>query len=240
MLSNYVLPGDKLELTIVKNNAEEQNKEEKKVYKTKIYDVVSDDELKVTMPMEKGKLILLAVDTEYDLCIYTQDGLYQCYARVTDRYKSNNVYILSMELTSSLKKFQRREYYRLNCVLNMKCKSLTGEEQTHLEQKVEFMDTDFTLQDGVIVDISGGGARFISTEKYDVGTKILFLFCLTVSEAAMQYNVIGRVLLSEEIDGREGEYENRVQFLDLNNDDREGIIKFIFEEERKIRRREKS
>ncbi len=238
MLSKYVLPGDKLELTTIRN-AETPEDEEKKLYKTRVYDVVSDDELKVTMPMEKGKLILLSVDTEYDMCIYTQSGLYQCYARVTDRYKSNNVFVLSMELTSNLRKFQRREYYRLNCVLNMQCKSLSDAEEKRMEHSVEFLETDFTLQDGIIVDISGGGARFISKEQYDKGTKILFLFSLTVSEEATQYSVIGRVLLSDEIEGRKGEFENRVQFLDLNSDDREGIIKFIFEEERKIRRREK-
>ncbi len=241
MLTEYVIPGDKIELTEVRSEESDENGNiERKVYRTRIYDVVSEDEIKVTMPIEKGKLVLLPVDGEFDLCFYTSNGLYQCFSRVSDRYKSNNVYILCLELTSNLRKFQRREYYRLNCVLNMKCHLLNDNEYDQITREVQFIDTDLTLQDGIIVDISGGGARFISKEAYEHDTKILFVFSLTTGKEPVKYSIIGRILLSNEIEGREGEYENRVQFINMNTDDREGIIRFIFEEERKIRRRERN
>lgn len=240
MLSEYVLPGDKIELTPAHQATSADETDERKVYKTKVFDVASDEELKVVMPMEKGKLILLPVDKEYDLCFYSKGGLYQCFATVRDRYKNNNIFVLSLEVTSNLRKFQRREYYRLNCILNMKCTSVDDNQIALLNQCVEFIETDFTLQDGVIVDISGGGVRFISNNRYDRGDRILFVFNLTVSAEAVPYQLVGRIVLSDPIEGREGEYENRVQFLDINKDDREGIIRFIFEEERKNRRREKN
>lgn len=238
MLSNYVKPGDKIEMSVVRTLS---GSEERKVYKSKVYDIVSEDEIKIVMPMEKGKLVLLPVDGEYDLYFYTEGGLFQCSAKVADRYKTNNVYMLTMELTSSLRKFQRREYYRLNCVLNMKCTCVSESDLEKLGHSVgvEFIETDFTLQDGVIVDISGGGARFISGEEYEKGMTMLFVFSLTVSASAMQYSVLGRIVSSSEIDGKDGQFENRVQFIDMDDEEREGIIRFIFEEERKIRRREK-
>ena len=201
--------------------------------------MVSEDEIKVTMPIEIGKLVLLPVDGEYDLCFYTANGLYQCYSRVTDRYKSNNVYVLCLEMTTNLRKFQRREYYRLNCILNMKCRTIDDREVDILTNQVQFYNTDLTLQDGLIVDISGGGARFISRESYEKDTKMLFIFSLTTGKLPVEYSIIGRVLLSQEIEGREGQFENRVQFINMNIDDREGIIRYIFEEERKIRHRER-
>ena len=45
--------------------------------------------------------ILLPVDSEYDMIFFEENSLYQCFARIIDRYKSNNVYVLVMELTSN-------------------------------------------------------------------------------------------------------------------------------------------
>ena len=49
----------------------------------------------------------------------------------------------------------------------------------------------------------------------------------------------GKVLKSSPIENREDQFENRIQFVNMVNDDREAIIKYIFEEERKQRHRER-
>ena len=95
MLSKFVTLGDKLELETVGQHQEEQDQavRARKLYKSQVYDIVSEDQIKIAMPMEQGKVILLPVDGEYNLCFYTKTGLYQCLARVLDRYKSNNIFI---------------------------------------------------------------------------------------------------------------------------------------------------
>ena len=112
MLSKYVVPGNRLEIQAVERIKNADELERKKVYQTQVLDILSEDRFEIMMPMEKTKLILLPVDVEYDLYFYTSAGLYQCFARVIDRYKTDTRYILLMELTSNLRKFQRREYYR--------------------------------------------------------------------------------------------------------------------------------
>ena len=62
---------------------------------------------------------------------------------------------------------------------------------------------------------------------------------MLVNGKLTEYKLLGRVLYSEELASRPGSYEHRIQFVNIMNDERESIIKFIFEEERKIRRREK-
>lgn len=240
MLSDYISPGDKLELSALQSLLTGEAGKEKRVYKSKLYDIVSEDEIKLVMPVENGKLILLSVGVEYDLCFYSKSGnLYQCSARVTERYKSNNVYLVTMELTSNLRKFQRREYYRLNCVLDMKCCLITEEQYEQLYQEADASGLDLTLKDGVIVDISGGGVRFVSREQFEKEAKVLFMFSLRIEGNPRQFVVTGQIISSGEIEGKGGRFENRVQFLDMEARDREGIIRYIFEEERKIRRREK-
>lgn len=239
MLSKFVSIGDKLELETIEKLNDSENSQGRKNYRSQVYDIVSEDQIKIAMPMEQGKVILLPVDGEYNICFYTSTGLYQCLARVIDRYKSDNIFILVMELTTDIRKYQRREYYRLNCVLDMKCREISETDINGFNERVRFIDTDITFNNGLMVDISGGGARFISRTRYPKNANILFVFSLYVSGKLTEYKLVGRVLLSELLENREDEYEHRIQFVNIMNDDRESIIRYIFEEERKIRRREK-
>ncbi|MBO7333265.1 MAG: flagellar brake protein [Lachnospiraceae bacterium] len=235
MLSKYVFAGDKVDLQAVDRLASEGS-EIKKVYTTKVYDVITDDRLEVVMPMEKTKLILLPIDGEYDLCFYTSLGLYQCFARIIDRYKSNNVYVLVFELTSNLRKHQRRDYYRFSCVLDMKTRELKSEEVQAVEANQVLLVPGLPLRRSLIVDISGGGIRFISDHAYEEGSMVYCTYQLVYEGVAKDYEVVGRVLSVREVANRPGEFEHRVQYVNLDNDTREEIIKFIFEEERRIRR----
>jgi len=242
MLSKYVSIGDKLDLETIEGmeDAMQTAKEGKKSYRSQVYDIVSEDQIKIAMPMEQGKIILLPVDGEYNVCFYTQTGLYQCLGRIIDRYKSDNVFVLVMELTTDLRKYQRREYYRLNCVLDMKSREVNEEDVNPLNERVRFVDTDITFNNGVVVDISGGGARFISRVRYPKGANILFVCSLYVSGSLNEYKLLGKVLLSEKLENRDDEYEHRIQFVNIQNDDRESIIRYIFEEERKNRHRQRT
>lgn len=238
MLSDIIVAGQIVEIgTVNEDNEtpEEGIQEMKKTYRTKVFDVLSEDQLEIMMPIEKGKLILLPVDGQFDLCFYTEKGLYQCYARVLDRYKSNNIYIVVMELTSSLRKRQRREYYRLDCALGVVFRALEQAEITSLEQNRFRPTLGLPLKKGAIADISGGGMRIIAESTYDVGTMIYCCYTLPVKGREKEYHLAGRVLRSEELADRPGIYESRVQYINMDVDDREEIIKYIFEEERRQR-----
>lgn len=238
MLSKFVQDGDKVELQSVEFSFAPDKPKPKK-YTTKVYTVLSDDRLEILMPMEKTKLILLPVDGEYDLCFYTAQGLYQCYARIYDRYKSNNVYVVALELTSNLRKHQRREYYRFSCVIDMKSRELKKEEIESLSSPRNVVVPGLPLRRSLICDISGGGLRFITDELYEENTYIYCSFPLKMDGEMKDYEVIGKVLTAKAVDNRPGEYEHRVQYVNLGRDTREEIIKYIFEEERRLRRNSK-
>ena len=238
MISKYIQIGNRIEIESIKKTVDETGEMIRKTYRSELYDIVSEDQVKIAMPMEQTKIVLLPVDAEYSLCFYTSNGLYQCLARVTERFKSNNLFVLVMELETDLQKYQRREYYRLNTVLDMKCKPIEKSDPTGLAQ-VEFMDTDLTFDNGTMVDISGGGARFISNVQYQKNSLIRFVFSLFVNGEITEYKLIGKVLRSEVLENREDSYENRIQFVNMPHDDRESIIRYIFEEERKMRHRER-
>ncbi len=241
MLENFVVPGQKIELQELSRMIMNPGQEavESKKYDSKIYDVVSDDRIEVLMPMEQTKLILLPVDGEYELFFYTENGLYECVAKIIDRYKSNNVYLLVMELNTNLRKYQRREFYRYSCALDMDTRNLAEEEIRAVEKKKEYLVPGLPLKHSIITDISGGGLRFISDFKYDKNSFIYCRYKLFIHGGEKNYEIIGKILDVREPENRQGEYEHRVQYQNLDNGSREEIIQFIFEEERKNRRKEK-
>lgn len=239
MLSKFISLGDKIELQSVEKENEEGG-QKGRIYLSAVYEILSEDTLEITMPMEQTKLILLPVDGEYDLVFYGETGLYQCFARIIDRYKSNNVYILVVELTSNLRKYQRREYYRFSCALEMCARNLQETEIHALEQNLPYALTPgLPLRQSVIVDISGGGLRFLSSQRYEPESLLYCCYFLLKNGEKKKYEVIGKVLSVKELENRPGTFEHRVQYYDMDVDTREEIIKYIFEEERKSRRKER-
>ncbi|MCR5256425.1 MAG: flagellar brake protein [Acetatifactor sp.] len=219
---------------------EEKNGELKlRKYISRVETIVSEDTMEIAMPMEQSKLILLPVDGEFNLTIYAQTNLFQCFVRITDRYKSNNLYMLVVELISNLRKVQRREFYRYSCALEMASRTLEEEEIKALESKIPYtLQPGLPLKRSVIVDISGGGLRFISTHQYDIGSLLYCSYYLLKDGEKKLYEVTGRVLAVKELVNRPGTFEHRVEYYNINSDTREEIIRFIFEEERKERRKQ--
>lgn len=233
ILSRYIAPGNRVELQKTKRFQKDDN-DKKKVYKSQVVDIISDDRLEIAMPMEKTKLILLPVDAEYDLCFFTPNGLYQCYARVVDRYKNSNRFSLLVDLTSNLRKYQRREYYRFSCALEMNSRPLEERELRRMEQNTIMLVPELPLQRSVIVDISGGGLRFVAEYAYEIESLILCKYHLWINGENKEYNLCGKVLGVKEIENRPGFFEHRVQYVNMDKENREEIIKYIFNEERKV------
>ncbi len=240
MLSKFVATGDKIEIKPVDKKWGEQEDGSPKVYHSSVHEIMSEDSMEIIMPMEQSKLILLPVDSEHDLIIYGATGLYQCTVRIIDRYKSNNVYILVVELTSNLRKYQRREFYRFSCALEMCSRNLEEEEIHAIESKVPYtLQPGLPLKRSIIVDISGGGLRFMSEQKYEIDSLVFCSYYLLSDGKRKKYEIIGKVLAVKELENRRGTYEHRIQYYNLDKETREKIIRFIFDEERKERKKDR-
>ncbi len=187
------------------------------------------------MPIENGKLILLPVDGEYDMYFYGDNVVYQCNARVVDRYRYNGQYVLVMDLISNLRNYQRREYYRFSCALEMDSREIE-EEEIALAAQEELLPA-LPLKSSVIVDISGGGLRFVAYYAYEVNSLILCKYHLQIEGREKEYRLIGKVLAVNELEKEPGVFDHRVQFVNVDPQDREEIIQYIFDEARKTNRK---
>lgn len=251
MISEIASIGDKLELRKIFRT---DNNMKEVTYTSQILDITADDVLNIAMPIEKGRLIPLSVDDKYQMFIYSNKGLYQCNMIITNRYKDEKIHILTVQIISELEKFQRRQFYRVDCILDVSYHCISEPEKILTEK---FLRDDFTSAEerakwhlkleelkkvwyqGTIIDLSGGGARFISEKEIEKGLLVSLDFNLQIGAKTKQLQIQGAVISSIKLINRNGFYEHRVKYVDILREERETIIKFIFEEERRLRKREK-
>ncbi len=211
----------------------------KKVYQSQVSDILSEDRLEILMPMEKTRLISLPVNSEYTIFFFTETGIYQSSAIVMDVYKPDKYFVLLLQLSSGLRKTQRREYYRLDCALGINVRPLEEDEKMAAARHDRYLKPDLAFKQAVAVDISGGGLRFVGETAYEPGSLIYCQYSLTMGEKKKDYSLMAKILVSMEVENKPGTFEHRAQYINIDTSEREEIIRFIFEEERKRRKREK-
>lgn len=217
-VQNAIKLGDKVEL--VTEVTVDGNQDQ---YYSKIQEVRDDGEVVIMAPLESGRVIPLELNRKYGMCVYTSKGLYRCEVQVVSRNKDEKLYLINLQILTALQKYQRRQYYRLDCMLSFHYKD----------------DEEDNWSDGTILDISGGGIRFTSTHELEHKKGVVNHIELDYGDDSRHLYLSGVIIESAKMRGNDRLYENRVEFDAISNDDRELIIRFIFEEERRRRKNKK-
>ena len=242
MVSKIIGIGNKVEFTKVeasrggRDNVTDILK--KKVYVCQVCDIIDDTKIKVTMPIESGHVVAVSLNTKLDACFYTTKGLYHGRVVVVDRMKEENIHVMIVELQYELEKFQRRQYYRLSCTMELEYRQVEEEELKAFEKDNEVpSQRDLKLlKSGVALDFSGGGIRFVSDEHHEMGEHLFVKLRIAYEDTYKVYVLVGRVIASSEVKNNRMKYETRIEFVGVSSKIREEIIKYIFFEERKQRK----
>lgn len=236
MLNKVIKSGDKLDIKYL-----HQNKD--KIYKSSVYDILDEDELEITIPTDEGKLILFHSGFEFQFFFYTGKGLFTCDAVVLDRYKRGNFYLLLVQLTTPLKKFQRREYYRLQCIIDFAYYKITDEvaELATTEEIFEVVADPVYISQrrlGRTKDLSGGGCRFLATEPLETGEKVLIMLRLANDKIDHMFYLVTEVITCEKVEQLKDTWMIRGKFEYKNKKERDLIVRYVFEEDRMLRKKE--
>ncbi len=114
--------------------------------------------------------------------------------------------------------------------------ALPTTEQLFVEiQNMNYLDS---MHKAFVQDISGGGVRFNSSVHHNKGDYILLLMRLSSGSVDEMFYLVCQVIDSIAHPSLEGMYSNRAKFLYKDLRDREKIVRFVFEEERRIRKKE--
>ncbi len=229
--------GNKIEL--VRLDQLINNDQNRKVFISKVYDILPKKKLQIAMPIFEGKIVPLEVGDRYNAVFYTAGGLLQANVSIASRYKSGNLFYMDVELLAEPTKVQRREFYRYNCKIDLKIRKVTEKEyETGVPEDMSVPEESL-FETGRILDISGGGLRLIQSKNYDRNQLVKVQFTIPILNEIDTFHLFGRVISSTLLmEGKHDVFEQRMEFLKIRQEDRDKIVRFIFESERMARAKE--
>ena len=222
--------GDKIDIRKITEDEEQLQSE---FYCSQLIEIQDEIQIKITMPTIGTNLVPLTPGMMYDCVFYTSQGLRQGLFQVISRFKEGNLPIIIMEIKSSLRKVQRREFYRMECTLPLKYRIADKREKIPKER---FRDLEW--KNGVVLDLSGGGMRFVVEEPIKNDDFLQFKMVLSVKEEYRELYIYGDVVHSKTKENNIRLHECRTQFNRISEADQDYIVSYVFETERKKRNRE--
>lgn len=229
--------GDRIELIHIKSAIGRKVSDKK--YGSQVLDFDGDRTAKIAMPIREGKVIPLEIDDDYNLCFFTNSGLYQCTAQIKKRYTENRMYVMDVIFLTPLKKFQRRKFYRLDCLFPIRYRIVPKEQFEKKNEAEQDNEKDEILwKEGTISDLSGGGIRFHGNVECKKEDLVEIVLPLSLQSGIVPLSLYMKVVSCVHFEGSRVAYETRGEFLNINEKERETVIKYVFEEQRRRMRKE--
>lgn len=176
------------------------------IYKCSIQDI-SEEGFSISVPVNDGKFLMLDEGKNLDIEYCTETGnYYEFDVEVIGRDKSDKIPMYKLSLPMNVRKIQRRNYVRVPVVKN-----------------VEYRRNEEELwSKATILDLSGGGMKIKAAQEFKINEK-LFIKIETISEV---FEITAEVKRSDKI--KTYEYIYGLEFIDINENKRDKIVKEVF------------
>ncbi len=235
-------PGNKVDLRLlsqIEANQEKESQEEILVFKSQIYDLNDNGRIQMAIPMLGGEMIRFPAGAMLEALFYTNSAVYKGHMEVTSIVKDGNMPVLQGLIRNKLEKYQRRQYYRLDKMIDVsyslteQSEEDTGSQDGFLATRYQEATESVEIYQASTINISGGGMKLLTSSRLEKGQRVLLDFLLGPAGEREAYHVLGEVIESSPIEGVNAKFVTRVQFLSLSESKQEQIIKYIFNEERR-------
>ena len=194
---------------------------EKKYLASQVLDIIDEDTIVISGPIKQSNWVFIHKDDLIEIYYTVKDkGIFSYKAKVISRELSP-IYKLKIERVSKINKIQKREHFRLLIGLDLEKEHeiyINGEKQIYNE-KCEAKD------------ISGGGIRIYCNYQHKLGDKIRCK--IKIENETININAIVKRI--QEIDAFDFEYSIGVSFIEIEELNRDIIIKYIFDQQRILR-----
>ena len=188
-----------------------------------IQDVTGEGELVVTLPMFEGRPILINPKDAVRIFFFREEGSFCFKGEIVERFKLKNMVVIRVKQISSIKKIQRRQFYRLKVVLPI--------EFTVLDEENKAKNS---ILEGSCIDISGNGLGLYTDYRLEVNTIIECKISLDNEDQLLVKGKVVRVGLTH---GLAYKYDAGITFHEITDRTRDELIKFIFNKQRELRKK---
>ena len=200
-----------------------------------IHEIVDGNHIMLTNPLRRATLVPLHSGERYNAFFFSNSKIYNAPLRVVKNHTEGNFRIVEAELTGQLLKYERREFFRLDTTIDVRYLILTKDNAADFKVATAngtLLQMD-GFENGVTVDISGGGMRFTSGKQMAPGSMVItHMVAPAPTGEKKNYIFLGKVIRSERFRDTRDRYEHRMQFVDMKQEAREEFVRFIFECER--------
>ncbi len=237
-----LLPGTKVELTkYIADSEGEAGMEDAPSFYSSIYDIEEDaSSLVIYAPISGGRVLAIPEDCDYEITFHMSKWLYRAQGHIERIPREGSMSLIRLYVETALTRIQRREYYRLECVIPAAFQVV--------DERIAAVATDDEMRSmlglgqdmrirgiATILDISGGGARLVSSSSLKDQRYIVLNFKLRRKEGFMDMSVLAELLRSSRLED-ENKYIHNLRFMYKDPFSKERIVGYIFEEERRLRK----
>ena len=196
------------------------NRLKKTEYVSQIAEIY-DDYIEIFNPIYKNSLVYFSYDEDLKIIILKSEAIFEFQSKVIGK-RHGKIPIVRLKATSVLSKIQRRDYYRLKTTKAIRFKKIYPDDI--------FSDISH-YYDGILLDISGGGMLFCSKYEMNKGDSLEVELFLNDDKKIVLYGNIIRKNFNIQ---KSFLYEYGVKFENLDLSDKDLLIRFIFNEQRKL------
>lgn len=190
-------------------------------YKSKVSDITPEG-IKVMAIYKKEEIIPLRKGSKVEVLFEGDNAYYSLKTEVIKRIK-NRVPLLVLKNNNKINRIQRRNFFRLK--LTKQIEYILLEDNKDKIQKKDYQTT-------TAINLSGGGLLMVLKENMKINDRVLIDLNIDDIDKMLKGKVV-RIRYNK--DG----YSKTagIKFIDLDRKDRDKIISYLFNYQRKLRRR---
>ncbi len=211
--SKYLQVGEKIQVqyTDANNNVHE--------YSSQVVEFYSNGMLDILIPLYKNQIVYFRNDAKLKIVVPKGEAVFEFQTQIAEK-QFGKIPLLRLQVSGQVNKIQRRNYFRLKVI-----KELEGRTVINLKER-KFGDKF----KGNLLDISGGGIQFNMLTELEENASVE----LTMTLNDKKMTLFGIIVRKNFTNNAKAPFLYGVRFDRMSEFERNEIMKFIFEEQRKL------
>lgn len=202
--------GDKIEIILNENSKDVE-------FLSKVEEICSNDTFVTSRPISNDGYSFLPLNKSVKVEFFRENGLYCFNSEAVEVIKNRATFSVMMKILSGVHKLQRRNFYRLQAFVQLKINCKTDNKVINMKCNT--------------ADISGGGVKALFFRRIDKGTIIKMFIKIPGIE---DQQILGKVVRCLPSMKDVSIFEIGIEFVDINSQTRQTILKYIIKKEREI------
>lgn len=211
-INKFLYIGARIDLLVV-------NSYDHSEYVSRVDNINEDGSIDVLIPISKGNIVYIKNETILKVVAASEGAIYEFKAQIVNKL-FGVVPLLRLVRVSDVHKIQRRDYFRLKSLNTIKVRKVVDLKEKKFE---EYFDAK-------MVDISGGGLAFNA----DIELSINDLIEVSLNLNSNSINLFGKIVRAEKNEDKAKKFAYGICFEKIAEVERNIIMRFIFEEQRKL------